>query len=97
VPSIDYSMSLRLLDADGNLVTQADGPINHYAAEVVNTSQLQPGRIYVDFRSLELSTPLSTGKYQLELVVYDWRDNTRLLLPDGSDYLSLKDIQIAGH
>ena len=29
-PALDYSISLRLLDANGNLVTQADGPIDHY-------------------------------------------------------------------
>jgi hypothetical protein len=93
-PGMDYSMSLRLLDSNGNLVTQADGPINHYASEVVNTSELQAGRIYIDFRSIQLPSKLPAGNYKLELVVYDWQNNVRLLLPDGSDNLLLKDIEI---
>ena len=34
-PDKDYSISLRLLNADGALVAQSDGPINHYGAQIV--------------------------------------------------------------
>jgi uncharacterized membrane protein len=93
-PTLDYSMSLRLLDANGKLVTQVDGPINHYGVAVVNTSQLEPGRIYIDFRTLNLPQSILPGNYVLELVVYDWQTNIRLLLADGSDHLTLNNVLI---
>lgn len=96
-PTLDYSMSLRLVDSSGSLVAQADGPINHYGAEVVNTSQLEPNRIYIDFRTLNLASSLPPGNYLLELVVYDWKTNIRLLLADGSNRLTLQGIDIPAH
>ena len=93
-PAIDYSIGLHLLDADGKLVAQADGPINHYGQEVLNTSQLEPGRIYIDFRTLALPSNLPAGDYQLEMLVYDWQTNERLLLADGTDHLTLDVVTI---
>ncbi|MEO8612578.1 MAG: glycosyltransferase family 39 protein [Chloroflexota bacterium] len=93
-PALDYSIGLQLLDANGTLVAQADGPINHYGQEVVNTSQLEPERIYIDFRNLTLPANVPAGDYQLEMVVYDWQTNQRLLLMDGSDHLTLNVVTI---
>ncbi len=88
-PSTDYSMSLRLLDTNGELISQADGPINHYGVQVVNTSQLEIGKIYIDFRDLTVPPSLPAGDYQLNLVVYDWQTDERLFLPNGADSLAL--------
>jgi hypothetical protein len=74
------------------LVAQADGPINHYGQQVVNTSQLEPGRIYIDFRAINLPPTLSAGQYQLDMIVYDFQTGTRLTLGDGSGHLSLNTI-----
>lgn len=93
-PDKDYSISLRLLNADGALVGQSDGPINHYGSQIVQTSQLVPEKIYIDWRTIALSTPLPSGTYKLELVVYQSWDNTRLTLPDGSDSLTLEAVTI---
>lgn len=88
-PALDYSISLRLVDAVGTVAGQADGPINHYGAEVVQTSQLEPGKIYIDWRSISFDPSLPPGRYHLELVVYQSWDGQRLRLPDGADALTL--------
>lgn len=88
-PSLDYSISLRLVNAAGEVVAQSDGAINHYGAEIVQTSQLESGRIYIDWRSLQLPSQLPAGVYTLQLVVYQSWDGIRLALPDGSDTLTL--------
>ncbi len=88
-PALDYSISLRLVSAGGEIVAQNDGAINHYGTQQVETSQLEPGRIYIDWRSLPLPLNLAPGAYTLELVVYQSWDNLRLLLPDDRDALAL--------
>lgn len=93
-PDLDYSMSLQLLDSDGALVAQADGPINHYGAEIVETSQLEPGRIYIDHRSLILPHNLPDGDYRLALVVYQSWDGVRLSVSNGADAVMLDTIKI---
>jgi hypothetical protein len=95
MPSLDYSISLRLLDNTGAILAQNDGPIHHYGAEIFPTSQLQPGKIYIDWRDLALPTQLSTGTYRLELVVYQPWDSVRLRLPDASDVLLLQELTIS--
>jgi uncharacterized membrane protein len=96
-PKFDYSISLRLVDANGDLVSQADGPINNYNVETINTAQMEPGRIYVDFRDLSLPKTIKPGTYKLELVVYDWQTNNRLLLSDTSDSLLVAEMELPTH
>lgn len=93
-PVQDYSMSLRLLDSAGAVVAQTDGAIQHYGQETVQTSQMQPNKIYIDFRTITLPQGLSPGTYQLSLVVYDWQSGQRLLMPDGSDNLLLDSVTV---
>jgi hypothetical protein len=93
-PSLDYSMGLHLISADGGLAAQSDGPIQHYGAETVPTSTMQPEDIYIDFRTLPLPPNLSPGVYELALVVYRPWDGVRLTLPDGTDHLVLDTISI---
>ncbi|MCL4248044.1 MAG: glycosyltransferase family 39 protein [Anaerolineae bacterium] len=88
-PQLDYSIGLHLLDSSGVLVAQADGPINHYDAQIFPTSQMQPGQIYIDHRDIRLPANLPSGEYTLELVVYQPWDGVRLTLPDGADGLAL--------
>lgn len=93
-PTTSYSIGLQLLDSSGNLVAQADGPINHYGNETVDTNVMQPGKIYIDYRSLALPSVITAGTYQLQLIVYDWQTGKRLLLTDGEDHLMLDPINI---
>ncbi len=93
-PTTSFSIGLQLLDASGKLVAQSDGPINHYGKETIDTNAMQGGKIYIDFRSLSLPVDTVAGTYQLGLIVYDWQTGKRLLLADGSDYLSLESITV---
>jgi hypothetical protein len=88
----DYSFGLHLLDTNGALVAQSDGPVQHYGAETVQTSTMQPERIYIDFRSLTLHSDLPPGQYRLALVVYRPWDNVRLTSGVGADRLVLDTI-----
>lgn len=97
-PVLDYSIGLQLLDSAGKLVAQADGPITDwYSQQPLQTSQLMPGKIYIDSRSIVLPTDLAPGDYQLVLVVYQSWDGTRLTLPDDSDHLALQTIQLSNN
>jgi hypothetical protein len=93
-PELDYSMSLQLLDSSGALVAQFDGPIHNYGQAIIQTSQLAPGQIYVDHRSIPLPPDLSPGEYRLAVVVYQPWDGARLTLADGSDRLILDTILV---
>lgn len=93
-PPLDYSISLRLIDANGKVAAQSDGPIVHYGVDTVQTSQLEPDKIYIDYRTLDLPPQLSPGAYRLALVVYQSWDGQRLTLPDGSDTLMLDTLTI---
>lgn len=90
----DYSFGLHLLDTNGILVAQNDGPIVHYGAEPVPTSTMQVGRLYIDFRSLPRTASLAPGEYHLALVVYQPWDGARLTLPDGADHLVLQTLTL---
>ncbi|MCB9451248.1 MAG: glycosyltransferase family 39 protein [Anaerolineaceae bacterium] len=87
-PALNYSIGLHLLDSSGELVAQLDRNILHYG-EALETSQLEPGRTYIDSRDLRLPDGLPPGDYYLSLVVYDWQTGDLLPLPDGRDALDL--------
>lgn len=94
-PGGDYSIGLHLLDDRGGLVAQVDRPIrDQYLNQDIQTSQLEPGRIYIDSRTLDLSPGLPAGDYQLTLVVYQSWDSVRLTLPDGTDTLLLNRMKL---
>lgn len=85
----DLSFSLQLLTQDGALIANTDGAVNHYASETVQTSAMQPGRIYIDYRSVRFPEDTPAGMYELRLVVYDPVSGERLLTSDGADGLRL--------
>lgn len=91
-PLLDYSISLRLVDASGFLVAQHDGPVRFSNGDIVQTSQLEPGGFYLDERKLTPLEPLPPGDYRLQLVIYQSWDGVRLTLPDGSDTLDLSTV-----
>jgi MFS family permease len=93
-PSLDYSISLRLLDSAGTLIAQSDGPIQHYGQTTIPTSQMQPGQLYIDHRTLLLPENLPTGEYRLTLVIYQPWDGQRLTLLDGRDELDLQTVSL---
>jgi hypothetical protein len=92
--SADWSIGVQLLDETGRLVSQQDGPIRHYGIDTVQTSQLQPGKIYMDVRSVPLPASVPEGTYRLVLVVYQPWDGTRITTGDGSDMVELSQIPL---
>jgi uncharacterized membrane protein len=93
-PARNYSIGVHLLDKNGLLVGQSDGPIRHYGVQTYNMSDLEPGSIYIDFRSLLIPSGLPSGDYVLALTVYDWQTSERLLLANGRNYLELSTVYI---
>lgn len=85
----DYSIGIHLLNQDGQLITQSDGPILQYGVESIQTSALEPGKIYMDVRSLTLPENILPGTYSLNLIVYQPWDGIRLTLEGGSDMLQI--------
>jgi hypothetical protein len=86
---------LHLLGGDGQMVAQADGAIiDQYNGETVQTSQLIPGKLIIDAREILLPVGLPSGTYQPSLIVYQSWDNTRLLLPDGTDQIVVETIHL---
>ncbi len=88
----DYSVSVQLLDANGVLIAQADGPPNDQYEGITQTSQLVPGRPTIDVRRLDAA--LGTGQYTLVAVVYRPWDGTRLTTENGDDTLLLDTITV---
>jgi hypothetical protein len=82
---LDYSIGVQMLDSSGALVAQSDGPIQHYGSEVVQTSAMQPGKLYIDWRTLTPAAPLPPGDYTLHVIVYQSWDSVRLTLDGGAD------------
>jgi hypothetical protein len=92
-PTQDYSISLQLLDSSGALIAQVDRQLKPPdAPDEIPTSRLEVGDSYIDWRELTLPENIAAGEYTLQLVVYQWQDNTRLTLPDGRDTLTVQTI-----
>lgn len=90
---LDYSLGLYLVDSGGVVLAQQDGPINHYGNEIVQTSHLEPGRIYIDHRAIDVRS-VPPGHYTLSLAVYQWWDGVRLITPNGADQIMLGEVVI---
>ncbi len=82
-PPFDYSIGTHVLDRRGNLIAQFDGPPQVWD-NPQETSRWQPGRYYVEERTVQLPYGLKTGTYGLYLTVYQWWDNVRLA-GEGTD------------
>jgi hypothetical protein len=80
---VDYSISVALLNPQGQPVIQADGPVTSPEG-IQETSSWQVGIYYEDYRSLYLPADFPLGRYRLVVTVYQWWDNVRLS-PEESD------------
>lgn len=79
----EYTVSLQLLDEQGRLVAQSDGPP---AEGRYPTSGWRPGDVILDGRALAL--PSQAGRYTLGVAVYDPRTGERLPVPGTADNLA---------
>ena len=88
----DYSFSIQFLNADGELVSQQDGALINYGAEIIQTSALLPGQIYVDQRTLARPSPTLSANGRWVLIVYDPATGERLTTSNGDSVLMLAEL-----
>jgi len=86
-PGLDYSISVMLLDAEGNRVAQQDGAPLDGASP---TSAWEPGALKYDAHRLILPAGLAPGEYALGIRVYWYGDGMPLPVttqgaPSGDD------------
>lgn len=95
-PPLDYSIGLFIVNADGTIILQQDGPPAVSNAPTA-TSQWQPGQLYSEEHNFQLPYPLASGVYHLKLAVYWYGDGARLTAPgaDADGLLPLLDFTIA--
>jgi hypothetical protein len=82
----DYTLFLHLLDAEGELVTQADGPP---LGGDYPTSLWAAGETVLDQQVIPLPEDVPPGPYAVRLGWYLLQSGDRLTLPDGSSELVL--------
>ena len=86
-----YTVFNHLLDADGNLVAQADNwPVNGQWPPTC----WQADESIVDQHQIELPTTLKSGTYTLRTGLYDAIDNSRLLTATGNDHAIIGQIVV---
>jgi 4-amino-4-deoxy-L-arabinose transferase-like glycosyltransferase len=94
-PTEDYTVFVQLLDPDGQVVAQGDGPPRdgHYP-----TSWWAPGEIIVDTHPISLPPGLPAGDFRVLVGLYQLADGTRLLVQAeetlGPDALILTTLEI---
>lgn len=81
-----YAVSAQLLNAQGQVVAQADGEPGQGARP---TTGWLPPEIITDPHVLALPADMTPGAYVLQVVVYDPRTGARLPTTDSSDALAL--------
>lgn len=71
-PDLDvvYSISLRLYDVEGHVVLQQDDILENFVPSLTN--RWQPNEPVDTLHFLEFPSELSSGQYELRLVVYDF-------------------------
>ena len=95
----DYSVFVHLLDANGNLVAQHDSAPQNGAAP---TSWWLPGDLIADPHQLIVPADLVSGRYTLEIGVYDSASGARLPIFDATGKRQPNDawrlpIEMTGH
>lgn len=95
--SVDYTIFVHLLNAQGELVAQHDnGP---WWEVPIPTSTWQAGEQLRDQHILELSQPLPAGDYELQIGVYYWETLERLPVLENdtpvNNFISLGTVSIA--
>jgi 4-amino-4-deoxy-L-arabinose transferase-like glycosyltransferase len=90
----DFSVSVRLLDADGNRCCQQDGPLLRRSTSllpggsqevyVAGTSHWPKGQQVLDRHELLVGSDTRTGTYSLALVVYELSSGDVLLARDAA-------------
>lgn len=86
-PKQRYHFFNHLLDENGTLVAQADGP-------GVFSRYWQPGEFFVTWFDIAVPADAAPGHYRLAVGLYDWPSLERSHLTDGRDNLPLATVEI---
>lgn len=91
-PDSDWITYIHMLDSQGELVAQYDGPA---LAGLLPTGQWLRNAMYIDRRQLDLPAGLPAGSYQLRVGLYDFSSGQRLPFQPGADaHLHFQDGQL---
>jgi hypothetical protein len=88
---VGYKAFVHLLDADSRVRAQRDGAPGGGNAP---TTGWLPGEVISDRIDLPLDTQLPSGRYALEVGLYNPADGRRLAAPDGSDRVLLGEVVV---
>jgi 4-amino-4-deoxy-L-arabinose transferase-like glycosyltransferase len=77
-----YTVFNHLVDADGQIVTQFDGPP---VGDAWLTTTWLPGEIVVDQRKISIPQNIAEGSYSLIIGIYDSKDGQRLPITSNSE------------
>ncbi len=91
-PQADVVVFVHLLDPDGRLVSQSDGPPTWLTP--MPTWQWSPSQPIPDHRFLALPEELPPGSYTLQVGLYHPQTLERLPLPDGTNVFILEQIEV---
>jgi len=79
-PSIDASLFIHLIDSNGTLTAQTDGPP---IEGLLPTSLWRTGDRWEDKHTLTLPSDLQPGDYTVHIGLYNWSDGVRLPVSDA--------------
>jgi len=85
-PSVDYIIFVQMIDLNGRLVAQYDGPPQ---GGYLPTSQWPIDEILIDRHGVSLPEELSPGEYRLITGLYNPVDGARLPTATGPDFVDL--------
>jgi hypothetical protein len=88
---LDYSVGVFLMDVDGVVKAQHDGPPGDTA-----TSQWTPGGLTFDRHTLTIPGDLPIGNYKIGVQVY-WFGDRQALAINGEKYAIIGDVEIREH
>ncbi|MCE7948624.1 MAG: hypothetical protein DYG88_14460 [Chloroflexi bacterium CFX4] len=83
---LDYSINLSLINAEGAAAAQR---VAQPRATFGGFTLWEAGALYRDHHALHLPANLPRGRYQVWLLITDWRDGSALPLRDGSGQHSI--------
>jgi len=89
-PGTDYTVFVHLLDEEGQIRGQGDGPP---AGGFYPTSHWDPGEIVVDSRQVAVDAGAPPGTYRLVVGLYVLSTDRRLLTEEG-DQVLIDEVQI---
>jgi len=90
-PNADYKVFVHLLDGAGRIVSQRDARVRNDAGTLAD---LKPGDTFSSHQGIWIQPGTPPGNYTLIMGLYRGDDGARLPLGDGSDTLTLGQVEV---